>query len=143
MIVALLVCPHIIYKTDRQDGEKMRTLAYKYYCEGWGCGQSIIKAADTKYSIDLKGELLKAVSAAGNGFGYGGLCAAPAAAILLFGYIFDENTAKRLRIMFLNEFSMKYDSFNCCSLAGSCGCENVIMDAADIADRLISAEMLL
>ena len=24
----------------------MKELAYRYYCEGWGCGQSIIKAAD-------------------------------------------------------------------------------------------------
>ena len=45
----------------------MKELAYRYYCEGWGCGQCIIKAADEKFSLGLKGELLMAASAAGNG----------------------------------------------------------------------------
>ena len=119
----------------------MKDLAYRYYFDGWGCGQCIIKAADTKYALGLNGELIKAVSAAGNGFGYSGLCAAPAAVILLFGYMLDENTAKRLRIMFLNEFNMKYGSFNCCALQRTEGCENIIMYAADTADRMISAEL--
>ena len=51
----------------------MKDLAYRYYFDGWGCGQCIIKAADTKYALGLNGELIKAVSAAGNGFGYSGL----------------------------------------------------------------------
>ena len=87
----------------------MKELAYRYYCEGWGCGQSIIKAADEKFSLGLKGELLKAASAAGNGFGYGGLCAVPAAVVLIFGYMFDESTFKRLRLQFLDEFNREAD----------------------------------
>lgn len=117
----------------------MRKLAVGYYREGWPCGQCIIKAADVKYHLGLDGELLKAVSAAGNGFGYGGLCAAAAAVILLFGLIFDENTAKSLRIAFLESFREKYCSFNCCAIAGDC--ESIVADAADIADRLISAQL--
>ena len=119
----------------------MKELAYRYYCEGWGCGQCIIKAADEKFSLGLKGELLKAASAAGNGFGYGGLCAVPAAVVLIFGYMFDESTFKRMRLQFLDEFSRKYGSFNCCQLAGNCGCASLIADAADMAERLISAEL--
>ncbi len=113
----------------------MRRLAEKYYREGCPCGQCIIKAADVKYHLGLKGELLKSVSAAGNGFGYGGLCAASASAILLFGLMFDGDTAKSLRIAFLERFRGIYRSLNCCSISGDC--EKIVADAADIADRLI------
>ena len=49
----------------------MKELALKYYNDGFGCGQCIIKAADEKYSLGLTDELVKSLSAAGNGFGYG------------------------------------------------------------------------
>lgn len=117
----------------------MKELALKYYNDGFGCGQCIIKAADEKYSLGLTDELVKSLSAAGNGFGYGGLCAAAAAVILLFGYMFEENKAKRLRLSFLEEFRRKYCSFNCCSIAGDC--EKLIAFAAGTADRLISKEL--
>ncbi|GFI62225.1 hypothetical protein IMSAG049_01401 [Clostridiales bacterium] len=120
----------------------MEELSYKYYCEGWGCGQSIIKAADEKYSLGLSGELLKSASAAGNGFGYGGLCAAVAASILLFGALFDENTAKSMRILFLDEFSKKYGSLNCCAIACGCGCGDIVKEAARIVESLIGPRLI-
>ncbi|MCD8037003.1 MAG: C-GCAxxG-C-C family protein [Clostridiales bacterium] len=118
----------------------MRELAVEYYREGFPCGSCIIKAADEKYCLGLSGELSKAVSAASGGFGYGGLCAAAVSAILLFGYMFEEDTAKVLRIEFLDEFRKKYPSFNCCVIAGDC--EKVVADAAEIADKIITSVLV-
>lgn len=116
----------------------MKELAVKFCREGYGCGGCIIKAADIKYSLNMNGELIKAMSAASGGFGYGGLCAAAAAVILLFGFMFDENTSKRLRIEFMQMFKQKYGTFNCCSMSENC--ESVISYSADMADRLIERE---
>jgi len=119
----------------------MKKLAYKYYCEGYGCGQCIIKAADEKYSLNLNSDLFKAASALGSGCGYGGLCTVLMSAIMIFGIMFDEITAKSLRITFLEEFSGKFGGFNCCSLSAKFNCGDIIKYAADIADRLIAAEL--
>ena len=77
-------CLSLEYYIQRtgKDGEVMKELAIRYCKEGYGCGGCIIKAADTKYSLNMNGELIKAMSAASGGFGYGGLCAAVAAAVL-------------------------------------------------------------
>ena len=117
----------------------MKELALRYYCEGYGCGQSIIKAADTKYSLGLGKDMIRAISAAQNGFGYGGLCAAAAAPIFIFYVMFDEDTAKRLRLEFLESFKMNFRSFNCCAISGDC--ETIISCAAEIADKLIEGEL--
>ncbi len=119
----------------------MKRLAYKYYCEGYGCGQCIIKAADEKYSLNLNTDLIRATGALGSGCGYGGLCTVLMAVIMIFGIMFDEITAKSLRIAFLEDFSGKYSSFNCCSLSAKFNCGDIIKFAADIADRLIAAEL--
>lgn len=119
----------------------MKRLAYKYHCEGYGCGQCIIKAADEKYGLNLSPDVVKAAGALGSGCGYGGLCTAITASIMIFGIMFDETRAKSLRINFLEEFNCKYGNFNCCSLSARFNCCNIIEDAADIADRLIAAEL--
>ena len=129
---------YYIQRTGK-DGEFMKDLAIKYCREGYGCGGCIIKAADTKYSLNMSGELIRAMSAASGGFGYGGLCAAAAAAVLLFGFMFDEDTAKRLRIEFMQMFKQRCGTFNCCSMGENC--EAVIAFAADTADGLIKREL--
>lgn len=129
---------YYIQRTGK-DGEVMKELAIRYCKEGYGCGGCIIKAADTKYSLNMNGELIKAMSAASGGFGYGGLCAAVAAAVLLFGFMFDEDTSKRLRTEFMQKFKQRYRTFNCCSMTENC--ESIISYAADLADCLISREL--
>jgi len=119
----------------------MQKLAYKYYCEGYGCGQCIIKAADEKYNLNLCSDLVRATGALGSGCGYGGLCTVLTAVIMIFGIMFDEITAKSLRIKFLEDFNGKYNSFNCCCLSARFDCGDIIKNAADIADRLIAAEL--
>lgn len=117
----------------------MKELALRYCREGYGCGGCIIKAADTKYSLNMSGEIIKAMSAASGGFGYGGLCAAAAAVVLLFGYMFDEDRSKRLRIEFMQMFRQRFGTFNCCSMGENCEC--IISYAAEMADSLIRRKL--
>ena len=113
----------------------MKDLALMYRMNGYDCGNCIIKAADTKYSLGLSKELIRGVSAASGGFGCGGLCAACAAVVILFSAIFDEEMAKRLRIEFMQEFSYTFGTLNCCSINVSC--EDVISFCAGTADEMI------
>ena len=87
----------------------------------------------------MDGDLFKAMWGATEGFGYGVRCAVAAAAVLLFGFMFDEDTSKRLRIEFMQKLKQRYRTFNCCSMTENC--ESIISYAADLADCLISREL--
>ena len=64
-----------------------------------------------------------------------------AAVILIFGFMFDETTVKRCRILFVDRFQQKYGSLNCCSLSSCYNCDDIIATAADIADKIIYDEL--
>lgn len=117
----------------------MKNRAIKYYRDGCPCGQCLILAARDKYELDINDDLLKAMLMVSNGFGYGGMCAAAASAVMIFSIMFDEDTAKEMRLEFLERFKKNYRSFNCCVLSDDC--ENIIGGAAKIADDVILSRL--
>ena len=113
----------------------MKERAIQLYRNGSSCGQCIIHAANEKYSLGLSDDVFRAMTMTQNGFGYGGMCAAAASAVMLFGIMFDENRAKVMRLEFLETFKEKCRSFNCCVIAGDC--ESIIAVAVQTAENII------
>ena len=113
----------------------MKERAIWLYRNGSSCGQCIIQAANEKYNLGISDDVFGAMTMTQNGFGYGGMCAAAASAVMLFGIMFNENTAKVMRLEFLERFKKECKSFNCCVIAGNC--EAIIAVAAHTAEEII------
>lgn len=124
----------------------LRKNALYFYNMGYNCSQCLLKAAEKTYGIVLSKQALKMSVAISNGFGIESICSVLVAAVMIFGIMFDEETAKRLRIKLFNEFYDKHKNVNCGKLKGErgidIGCDNVISSVADITERLINEEKL-
>jgi C_GCAxxG_C_C family probable redox protein len=119
----------------------MKQLALKYYRNGYGCSQCIIKAADVKYNLSLSKSAYNMTGAMNTGFGIGGMCTVIIASVMVLGLLFDEKTVKSLRLVFLDEFYQKYKTIDCHKLrqgrTGMKKCEEIISDAMEILEKLI------
>lgn len=123
------------------EGIGMKNLALTYYQRGSGCTQSILLAAEKKYNLRIDSKTLDMAGALNTGIGIGGMCSVLIAAVMVLGAMFDEETAKRLRITFLNEFHKKYGGINCSMLLSkrraTGKCSALVYDAAEILETLI------
>ncbi len=126
----------------------MRDNAVKFYLEGsCNCAQCLLKAAEIKYSLGQSDERHNMAAAMNTGFGVGGLCCVFVAAMMIFGLLFDENTAKRLRLKMFMEFLETHDRLDCAHLirekvGDSVYCEGLIGELADLIDRIILEEQI-
>lgn len=120
----------------------MQQKALQYYHQGWNCSQCILKAAEQEYRIPVSKQSLALCNGINTGFGMGGFCALLIAGIMVFGLLFDEATAKSLRLQFLMEVKDKYGSHNCCDLIkmrneNSNNCEALVSSIAEVIDKLV------
>lgn len=120
----------------------MQQKALQYYRQGWNCSQCILKAAEQEYKVPISKQSLTLCTGITTGFGMGGFCAVLIAGIMVFGLLFDEATAKAMRLQFLMEFKDKYGSHNCCDLIKrrdntSQKCEALICETAEMIDKLV------
>lgn len=122
----------------------MQKIAVDYYKNGYNCSQCILKATSDRFEFSLPKQCLKMCSTINNGFGIKSTCSVLVASIMALGLIFNEQTAKRLRIKFLNEFNSKYKNLNCAHLKiendKEYQCERIVADAANILEKIIINE---
>jgi|GEM_PF-267245 len=122
----------------------MEKEALNYFEQGCNCSQCIIKALESYYNLNIDQQCVAMCSAVNSGFGVGGMCSLLTAGIMSFGLLFDEATAKRLRMKLLNEFTDQYDSINCGALIrdqqDENGCKQLICDVAGLIRRIIDEE---
>lgn len=123
----------------------MKDLAFGYYQSGYGCSQCLLRAAEEKYGLRIDSKTYDMAGALNSGLGISGLCSVLIAAVMVLGALFDEETAKRLRIVFLTEFHKKYGGMNCGMLlarrAGASKCAGLVYDAAAILESVIERNM--
>lgn len=119
----------------------LKEKALYFYQEGYNCSQCILKAAEQVYKIPISKNSLNMCSGISTGFGIGGMCSVLIAGIMVFGLMFDEQKAKRLRIKFLNEFNSKHHNLNCSALKQErkqgLHCEELVCDIADLIEKII------
>ena len=121
----------------------MRERAIYYYRQGYNCSQCLMKAAQSRYRLNISRETMNSLSGVNSGFGIGGLCSVLIAAIMVFGLLFDENRVKVLRLKLLTAFTAKYGTVNCGALMASVengSCESIVGDIAEMMEKLISEE---
>ena len=122
----------------------MKTKALHYYNQGYNCSQCVLKALEDKYKVNIPKQSYAMCSAVSNGFGVGGMCSVLIAGIMAFGVLFDEQTAKRLRIKLLSRFQETHKSNSCESLKmerrSGRKCEVLVADIAELIDEIIEEE---
>lgn len=122
----------------------LRNKALYYYQNGFNCSQCILMACADVYNINITNDNLKMCSVINTGFGIGGMCSVLIACIMVFGIMFDEPVAKRLRIKFLSDFQKKHHSLNCSSLKQErkqgLHCEALVADIAELLENIIFEE---
>ena len=115
----------------------MKRLAIEFYRNGFNCSQAILKAISKKFDIKLPNECINLCTGINNGFGIQSVCSVLVACIMGLGLFFDDQTTKKLRIKFLNQFNLKYKTLNCERLSEKYNCEKIISDAADMIEKII------
>lgn len=122
----------------------MKNLAVEYHREGYNCSQCILKAVECKYRVNIPIEVLNSCSAVSNGFGYGGICSALVAGVMVFGILGGEDNAKSMRIKMFTRFQEIHESFNCGQLVmEKCQCRNcdtLISEIAEIIENILIEE---
>ena len=105
---------------------------------GENCSGIILRAAAEEYGIHLSEDILSACKGVQSGFGVGSFCSGLAAAVMVLGLLFDEDTVKTKRIQFLFRIQEQFGSLNCCrlSLLGE-DCEEFLAQAGDILQKII------
>lgn len=76
--------------SSEEQKELAKSLAVKYYEEGFNCAQSILKAYGEVNNLDLS-QLLKASSSLGSGMKSGCACGALVGIELLLGLLYSDN----------------------------------------------------
>lgn len=122
----------------------MKKLAVQFYEGGYNCSQCIVKAFETKYHYPVPKEVYDSLNGVNNGFGIGGFCSGLVAGIMIFGLLFDQDTAKRLRIELLMRFQNEFGNVNCSALGkyktGYSNCNAIIAGIACIVEDIIQGE---
>ena len=109
------------------------------YCEvGESCSRIILKAAAEEYGISLREEILAVCGGIHGGFGIGGICSGLVASIMVLGLLFDEETVKIKRILFLIKVQEKFGYLDCCRLSSlEKDCSGILEDVAEILQEVI------
>ena len=120
----------------------MRERALECYQNGRGCSQSLLAAFEETFSIPVSGQVYDACNGMNTGFGIGGMCGAVIAGLMLFGLLFDDSTARRLRMVLFSRMAERGLSFDCVRLrqCGGDGCEELIGDVAELVEGIIRKE---
>ncbi len=122
----------------------MRKKTLQYYKQGYNCSQCILKACEQKYGLQVSKQCYQMCATVNKGFGLGGMCSVLIAGIMVFGLMFDEPTARSLRMELLARFQEKHPNMNCAALkkerGRSSNCEELVGSIADIIDELIMAQ---
>ena len=111
----------------------LREKALYYYRNGFNCSQCLLKACESVYGIPISKQSMKLCGAVNNGFGIDNICSVLISGIMIFGLLFDEITAKKLRLKLLTDFKSKH-AINCMSLKkefGNKSCDTLIGEIAD------------
>jgi C_GCAxxG_C_C family probable redox protein len=118
----------------------VKDIAIKYFRNGYNCAQCILKAVQEKLNLNINNRMIDMLSAVNGGFGVESICCSLVSCVLALGLIFDKDKAKLTRIRFLSEFNKKYKNLNCPKLKNDNSCENIIIDALDILEKIIQED---
>ena len=122
----------------------MKNRAIDYYNKGYNCSQCILKAFESKYKITINQQSYEMCTGINTGLGIGTTCSVLVAGIMIFGILFDDQTAKQLRMKLLTMFKEQHRSLNCDALikerSSGRKCDRIVAEVADMIDLIIQGE---
>ena len=109
-----------------------------YCAAGENCSRIILQAAAEEYGILLPEEVLAVCGGINGGFGIGGICSGLVASIMVLGLLFDEETVKIKRILFLIKAQDRFGYLDCSRLSAlETDCSGVLEEIAGILQEVI------
>lgn len=118
-----------------QNPELAKSLAVKYYEEGFNCAQSILKAYGEVNSLEIS-QLLKASSSLGSGMKSGCACGALIGAELILGLLYSDNP----KLLHMKNRTM-HDQFK--KIFGATCCRIIQGEQKKICPKIVETSMEL
>lgn len=114
----------------------LKERALFYYEKGCNCSQCILCAARDEYGIEMPDECCKSCDGIYNGLGIGSVCSVLIGCIMVIGLV-EENVSFR-RLDMTEKFNRKFGSINCGKLKNNMNCCDIIADACDILEDILT-----
>ncbi len=119
-----------------------------YFAADMNCAESIIRAANTIYSLGLDEQVLRTASGFGGGMGAGHLCGAVSGCIMAVGMLFVRDRAHEsddlplITADFIERVNKHFNSLMCSDIKKShyqeeLGCSQVVYETAELFGRLV------
>ncbi len=116
----------------------LKERALRYYKTGCNCSQCILKAAEEEYGLTIPQECYECCEGIYNGFGIGSVCSVLIGCIMVIGLSGVDVSCRRLYMT--ERFNSKFCSVNCGCLIRDNECSNIIADACDILEDILTED---
>ena len=103
---------------------------------GENCSRIILQAAAEEYGISLSQDILHSCNGISGGFGIGSLCSGLIAAVMVLGFLFDEETIKEKRIQFFFLVQEKSGVLDCMRLSSD-DCTELLEMIGEVLQEVI------
>ena len=133
----------------------LRDVVVKYYYPpngyNYNCAESMLRAVDEYYRLELPEQMLRGVSGFGGGAGHDVLCGALESAVITLSVLFsvngrghDSDLLRELTDRLLSEFETSMGYLGCVGLKSRYHvpvrkCESILIMAADLLEEIIDS----
>lgn len=127
----------------------LKDIAEKYYIQGYNCAESLIRAGNEYYNLNLDDKALKMTGAFGGGLQVGDICGALSGSACIISSKYIETKAhetadlKPLMLNFVRAFQSHFSSRLCCQIKAKffskeVHCLNTVKDTAEILEQVLT-----
>ncbi|MGN1317490.1 MAG: C-GCAxxG-C-C family (seleno)protein [Lachnospirales bacterium] len=117
----------------------LKNMAVRYYREGYNCSQSVLMAANEKYSLNLPHKCIKMCEGVSNGLGIGSVCSVLVACIMVIS-LMCEKEVKMKRLEMIDKFDKVNGGINCGKIRDN-DCIKIIENSCDILEDLVKSDI--
>lgn len=127
----------------------LKDIAEKYYIQGYNCAESLIRAGNEYYNLNLDENALKMTGAFGGGFHVGDVCGALSGSACVISSKYIETRAhetthlKPIMLNLVRAFQSHFSSRLCCQIKAihysqEVHCLNTVKATAEILEQVLT-----
>lgn len=118
--------------------KRLKDIAIELCMNGENCSRSILLAGSIKYNLDLEDTTVNCCGGISSGFGFGGMCSAIVAGVMLLGIIYpNDDEAKQKSLVLFFDVQSQLGSMNCSCIAGEDNCYHLLSVISDALENII------
>lgn len=120
--------------------KSLREIAVELCKNGENCSRSILVAGGIKYNLELPQKTIDCCNGISAGFGFGGICSALVAGVMLLGILYDDNEAKQKSLVLFCAIQGEFGGLECCNIGGVDNCYELIGMIAECLEEIIDID---